>query len=124
VQNLPTILIKECIKYDPEETGFITQKQLCRAIIEADVGLSSFQVRRTHTHTYIHTLTHTQTRMHACTYVTYALGLRSPSLPERIIVTRFKHTHTHTHTQGWWSGEQKLKKNTFFIDLVIQRSFL
>ena len=113
MQNLPTILIKECIKYDPEETGFITQKQLCRAIIEADVGLSSFQVRRTHTHTYIHTLTHTQTRMHACTYVTYALGLRSPSLPERIIVTRFTHTHTHTHT-GMVEWGTEIKKKHFF----------
>jgi len=43
VHELPQILIQECSKHEAED-GFVTKKKLAKAINDADVGLSSYQV--------------------------------------------------------------------------------
>uniref|UniRef100_A0A7S0EGD2 EF-hand domain-containing protein n=1 Tax=Hanusia phi TaxID=3032 RepID=A0A7S0EGD2_9CRYP len=44
LQELPQILIGCCSKYDPEGTGLLHPKQIAKAIRDADLGLSRFQI--------------------------------------------------------------------------------
>jgi len=44
VKELPNIIVNECRKFDPEETGFLKAPLICRALQEADLGVSAFQI--------------------------------------------------------------------------------